>query len=809
MKVYQKRLTAWFNDIGWKPQDFQLQAWTAWWEGKDGMVLAPTGSGKTYALILPALISLPDPESAEGKGVQVLWITPLRALSVEILKTTQAAIEGLGLSLQVALRTGDTPNNQREYIKKHPPQVLITTPETLHLMLAQSHYRDYFKGLKAVVVDEWHELLGTKRGVQVELALSRFKHLLPGLKIWGISATIGNLEEAIQILRGVGATRPFELVRSEIAKTPAILSVLPDEVEMLPWAGHLGIKMLAKVYELIMAHQSTLVFTNTRAQAEIWYQQLLAFAPDLAGVMAMHHGSISKDLRDWVEQSLREGQLKVVVCTSSLDLGVDFTPVEAVVQIGSPKGVARAMQRAGRSGHQPGGKAVLYFVPTHALELLEGAALRDAILRQQLESRIPHIRSFDVLIQYLVTLAAGDGFLESEIYSEILQTVCFSSVSPEEWAWVLDFITTGGAMYAYDEFKRVSAYPNGFFKISSTKLALQHKLNIGTISSDASYAVRFVSGKHLGTVEEWFVNQLQPGDVFWFSGRALELIRIKDLILQVKPSAVNRGKVPAWMGGRMSLSSQLSEQIRYQLFQAKDGNWNSPELKAIAPMLLLQQERSLLPGPEEFLVEYFKTNEGFHLLVYPFEGRFVHEGLAALLAYRISRTIPISFSIAMNDYGFELLSDQELPLESLIKPELFTTKSLQADILNSVNATEMARQKFRDIARISGLLFEGFPGKMKKARHLRSNSNLLFSVFQDYDASNLLLVQAYEEVKYFQLEDTRMRKALERIQSQKIVLTFPEKPTPFAFPIMVDRLREKLSSEKLEDRIKKMKLQWE
>ncbi len=802
----------WFKQQKWKPFPFQLESWEAYLAGHHGLVNAPTGSGKTYSLIIPILLEyLGEQTTTPSKrkpGLRAIWITPIRALTREIQTAAQRAAFDLGLNWDIAIRSGDTPTSERQKQKRTPPQILITTPESLQLLLATKGYPKYFSELKSVVVDEWHELIGSKRGVQMELNLSRLKGLLPALKIWGISATIGNMEEALAVLMGQTLhDGKVKVIRAATKKQIEVKTVLPDEIETFPWAGHLGIKMLEKVLPIIHQSQSTLIFTNTRAQCEIWYQNILEVAPDLAGAIAMHHGSIDRRLRDWVENALHEGTLKAVVCTSSLDLGVDFRPVETIVQIGSPKGVARFVQRAGRSGHQPGALSRIYFVPTHSLELLEAAALRSAIEQGELESRIPYIRSFDVLIQYLVTLAVSEGFYPKQILEEVRNTFSYASITEDEWAWVLNFITTGGAsLHAYEEYKKVEI-ENGIYKVNSRRIAMRHRLSIGIIVSDSNLQVKYLKGGRIGSIEEWFVSQLKPGDVFWFAGRSLELVRIKDMMVQVRKSNKKTGKIPAWMGGRMPFSSQLSNFLRQKIDLVSKGRYPDVELEKLRPLVDLQQTRSIVPANDQFLIEYFKSREGYHLLFYPFEGHYVHEGMGALIAYRISQLQPISFSIAKNDYGFELLSDTEIPIKKALQADLFSTKNLSQDIEASINAAEMARRKFRDLASIAGLIFKGFPGKQKKERHLQSSSQLFFEVFNDYEPNNLLLLQAYEEVQTFELEENRLRDALNRIQSQEIILSTPEKATPFSFPILIDRLRSKLSSEKLADRIQRMKLQ--
>ena len=803
----------WFDNMGWKPFDFQLEAWRAYLDGFSGLVNAPTGSGKTYSLLMPILLEYindhPDHQKKKEAGLQAIWITPIRALSKEIELSAQRLIDGLGINWKVGIRSGDTRLSERTKQKAKPPQLLITTPESLHLLLASKDYPEFFKDLKVLVADEWHELIGSKRGVQIELALSRLKRIAPGLKVWGISATIGNMDQALEALLGSYFVEGrYKVIKANIQKKIEVESVKPDSVEKMPWAGHLGIHLLQKVIEIVKNSTSTLIFTNTRSFAEIWYQKILDQAPELSGLIAMHHGSISQELRTWVEEQLHEGKLRAVVCTSSLDLGVDFRPVETVVQVGSPKGVARFLQRAGRSGHQPGAVSKIHFVPTHSLELIEAAALREAIKRNLVEDRVPYIRSFDVLIQYLITLAVSDGFYPDDILEEVRGTFSFSSITDDEWYWLLNFITTGGdSLRAYDEYRKV-VIRNGLYKVENRAIAMRHRLSVGTIVGDSSLHVKFISGKYLGTIEEYFVARMNPGDVFWFAGRNLELVRIKDMEVHVRKTSRKKGLVPSWQGGRMPLSFQLSEMIRLKIDEVVQKKEEDIELKLLHPLFELQRKRSHLPSRKEFLIEYFQSSEGYHVLMYPFEGRFVHEGIAALVAYRIAQINPATFSIAMNDYGFELLCDQPIPIEEAVETNVLGTDRLLDDIHASVNNIEMARRKFRDIAAISGLVFKGYPGKPIKDKHLQSSSQLFFNVFQDYEAHNLLLRQAFEEVMDFQLEEARLRNALDRIAQQKIVITYPKKPTPFSFPIIVDRLREKLTSEKLEDRIRRMVVQY-
>jgi ATP-dependent Lhr-like helicase len=689
------------------------------------------------------------------------------------------------------------------------PEVLIITPESLHLLLAQKGYAEVFAPLKVIAVDEWHELLGSKRGVQVELALSRIMGVKGGgCSIIGISATIGNLEQAKEVLLSAVGDGGF-IVRARIDKPIDVESILPDEIEKYPWAGHLGLKLIDKVIPILETSKTTLIFINTRGMSETWYQSLLTVSPDLAGAIALHHGSIDMALRNWVEEALHEGKLKAVVCTASLDLGVDFRPVETVIQVGSPKGVARFLQRAGRSGHQPGEVSKIWFLPTHSLELVEAAALKSAMKEGLIESREPMLLCYDVLIQYLGTLAISEGFRPEIIFEELKSTYCYREMTLAEWREILHFITAGGAaLQQYDEFRKVDVMDDGLYKINSRRVAMRHRLHIGTIVSDAMLKVRFTSGGYVGVIEEYFISRLEPGDVFTLAGRNLEFVMIKDMTALVRKSNAKKSRVPSWNGGRMPLSANLGMMLRRKLDEASAmGVAADIELRVLQPLFELQAALSHMPRENELLIEQIETKDGFHLFVYPFEGRLVHEAMAALLAYRISRVMPISFSFAMNDYGFELLSDQPIPVDDTNAAELFSPEGLSADIQRSVNSAEMARRKFRDIAVIGGLIFQGYPGEHTKARHLQSSASLLFNVFSEYDPHNLLIRQAYTEVMDQQMEERRLRDMLERIGKGRIVLRWPEKLTPFSFPLKVDSMREDLSSEKLEDRVRRMQAQ--
>ncbi len=790
-------------------------------DGKSGILNAPTGSGKTYALWLGALAKLwPGIESKTPgtEGVKVLWITPLRSLSKDTQKALQTAADGLNTGWTIELRNGDSSTGDKNRQKKKKPDCLIITPESIHILMAQKDNAQWFSKVEVVVVDEWHDLIGSKRGVQTELALARIRSLVeesgkPGPVVWGISATIPNLQQACEVLLGSRSQtegNPVAIIKADIQKKLNLKTLFPSSIERFPWGGRMGLPMLPEILEVIYTSNSTLVFTNTRAQTEVWYQNLLLYGEDLAGRIAIHHSSLDLELRRWVEDALKDNKLKAVVCTSSLDLGVDFAPVETIVQIGSPKDVSRILQRAGRSGHSPGRESKVYFVPTHSLELVDASAVHYAVANQIIEGKNPFQKPLDVLVQWLVTLAVGDGMDPEKILKEVRETYCYRNLTDDEWDWCLLFLTRGGQSFAaYDEFSKLVMDEKGLYRVPNKRIALRHRLSIGTIVSSVSLKIRFMGGGYIGTVEEDFFTKMNPGNVFWFGGRPLEIVKFTAGEVLVKKATHGKGAIPSWGGGRMPLSSTFAELLRMKVNQLALGENLDKELSELAPLVEIQKLWSAVPLENEFLVEYFKTRDGYHLCFYPFEGRYIHEILASLVAFRIAATQPISFSIGMNDYGFELLTDRELDVEELLSLDLFSVRGLEEDLKQSINEAEMARRKFRDIATIAGLVFTGYPGKVQAGKHLQASAGLIYDVLVQYEPDNLLLDQAHREVLDFTSENSRLVDTLHRINSQKMVLKRPPKPTPLSFPILVDRLREKLSSESLEDRVERLAQQLE
>ena len=795
----------WLEDRGWAPFGFQRDVWHAIEDGRSGMLHATTGSGTTYAVWLGMLAGLLR-RHAQERGAQPLraiWLTPMRALASDTTKALTQPLRDLAPEWTIGQRTGDTPGAERARQDRRFPTVLVTTPESLTLMLTREHARDELRAVEYVVVDEWHELAGSKRGVQTQLALARLWRFNPGLVVWGLSATLGNLQEAMEVLCHPAArtTQPA-LVRGKIDKDLVIDTLIPPDPGKYSWAGHLGARMQQPVVDEIARSGTTLVFTNVRSQAEIWYQLLLEARPDWAGQIALHHGSLDRATREWVEQGLKDGSLRAVVATSSLDLGVDFLPVERVLQIGSAKGVARMMQRAGRSGHAPGRASRVTLVPTNTMEIIEAAAARHAAQEGRVEERQAPHKPLDVLVQHLVTIALGGGFRPGELFDEVRTAWSYRELTREEFDWALAFCEQGGAsLTAYPDYHRIAPDEEGVYRVPDRGIAKRHRLGVGTIVSDAAMQVKYLSGANIGTIEEGFIARLRKGDCFFFAGKLLEFVRVREMAAYVRKAARNKGTVPTWQGSKMALSTELGDAVLEMMQKAAQGDFFEPELQAARPMLQTQARLSRIPTPGTVLVEAFRSREGHHLYVYPFSGRHVHLGLASLLAWRLARGRPNTFSMSVNDYGFELVSAEAFDLAPVTGKEVFATRDLLRDVLASLNSTELAQRRFREIARVAGLVFAGYPGQPKSTRQLQASSGLFFEVFRKYDQGNLLLAQAQQEVLSQELEISRLRATLLRILRKQMDFVQLRHPSPMSLPLMVERFREQLTTEQLSTRL--------
>ena len=817
-------IEAWFSRQGWTPMAFQRECWQSYLAGESGLLQVPTGSGKTYAAVMGPIAELlaerRTATQAPGR-LHLLVITPLRALSRDLALAIKEPIQAMGWPLRVGIRNGDTSSHERTKQLRTPPEILITTPESLSVLLANPRAPQLFAGLQAVVLDEWHELMGSKRGSQCELCLGWLRRLQPALRTWAISATIGNLQEAAQAALGLGltASAPPRIVTAALQRDTAIRSLLPETIDGFPWGGHLGLRMYEQLVAGLDPAVSTLLFTNTRNQAERWHQCLRFACPEMEDALALHHSAIDRSEREAIEARVKSGQLRWVVCTSSLDLGVDFQPVERVVQIGSAKNLARLLQRAGRSAHCPGGTSQVLFMPTNALELLEVSAMRRGLSDGLVEHRRPPLLPLDVLLQHLTTLACGPGFEPAAELATVRRCWSFRALSDDQWQWCLQMLEHGGAcLGAYPRYRKLVRCEPGSdelaaegapyrYRVLDKAITRLHRFNIGTITADRAVTVRFVRGAVLGHVEEAFISRLKPGEVFFFAGRQLEFVRLREMTAQVKATTRKSSTVPAWAGGQMALSDLLSQQLRDEVDRCAQGTLDSPELQALEPLLQRQADLSCLPKADQLLLEVCRSREGSHLFVYPFEGRFVHEGLGFLWAWRLARHRTSTITVSVNDYGFELLAPKGYPFEELIElhgDALLDVEHLDADLEQAVNLSELCRRRFRAIAQVSGLISQSMPGQNKTGGQLQISAALLFDVFLKHEPDHLLLEQARREVLEEQLERHRLQAALERMASSQWLLERIPRPGPLAFPLLVERLNNRLSNESLLERVQRL-----
>ncbi len=792
-----ERFRAWFAGRGWVPFAFQEETWAAAAAGESGLLHAPTGTGKTLAAWLGAVARSGTSAPGAATGPRVVWVTPLRALAADTVRALAEPLRGkaaVARGWTVAARTGDTTAADRKRLRECWPAGLVTTPESLSILLSLEGAHEIFADLDTVVVDEWHELLSTKRGVQTELAVSRLRALRPTLVVWGLSATLANLDDAVTALVGPARAAAARVVSARIPRDLVIETLIPEPMERFPWAGHMGMRLLPQVVAAIDRAATTLVFTNTRSQAERWFDAIRTARPDWRRALALHHGSVDRDLRSRAEEGLRRGRLKCVVATSSLDLGVDFGPVEQVLQVGSPKGIARLLQRAGRSGHAPGATGRLVCVPTHALELVECAAARTSVATGVVEARRPLTGALDCLAQHLVTVACSGGFRAADLRAEVASTRAFADLDDAAWRWALDFAARGGpALAAYPDHARITER-FGRWYVTSRAMARRHRMTIGTIAGDATVDVKWLRGGSLGTVEESFVSRLAPGDRFLFAGRPLVLFRFDGLTAWVKRARGPAGlQVPRWNGGRMPLSTLLSEAVLDLVRDAVrpgGGRAAAREVEAVLPLLETQARWSRLPDRDTLLVERWQGRDGWHAFVFPFAGRLVHEGLAALVAWRVARATPTTLTFACTDWGFELTGRDVPVADERAWRRLFSPANLLEDLVSCLNATELARRHFREIARVAGLVRNA----RQSDRQTQASAGLIYDVLSEHDAGNLLLAQARREVLERQFEFTRLRDTLDVLAVRDIRIVETRRLTPLAFPIWAEFVQSRLTT---------------
>lgn len=827
----RRQWNAWLQAHSLSAALFQKQAWSAFAAGRSGIISAPTGSGKTLAAlggpIIAALAAAGGSRTAPP-GFRMLWVTPLRALASDTRARITGPVQDLLPQWQVALRTGDASARDKRLSENAGAQLLITTPESLAILLSHERSRAQFARLQSIVVDEWHELLPSKRGVLLQLNLARLRALSPAVQVWGLSATIGNLEEALNVLVRGRDPAQAAIVQDQRHKPFHLHSMLPPASTRLPWAGHLGLANLGEVARLVLATPSSIIFTNTRSQAELWFAALGAIWPESAETLAIHHGSLDQQLRLQVEDGLRRGRLRCVVATSSLDLGVDFPAVDRVIQIGGARSVARTVQRAGRARHRPGAAVHIDAVATQSMDLCEFAATRELAKQRVYERRMPLSLSFDVLSQHLMSQALAGGFDEATLRAEVRSTAAFEAMSQAQWADVIAFLMHGSAsLAAYPQYERLRRSDSGLYVPANAAVARRHRMGIGTIVNHSAVQVQYLQGGRLGSVDEGFAARLSPGDIFNFAGRSLRLVRMENGTAWVRRSNVVGTHTPAWAGSLMGMSARVGEKMQALLAQAGQGLRQgsalgpaslAPELRYLLPVLQLQQERSHVPADCELLIEQVPARaaepaarkreaSAGSLFIYPFAGRVVHEGLALLVATRLAHLQSNSFSWTCNEIGFMLQPQNPIDASQLDWSAILSCRQLEQDLQAAVNFGELARKRFKEIAQIAGLVSAPVPGSRAGSRQLQVSAGLLYDVLSRYDPEHVLLRAARREALDQELHLPTLRESLQRMASLRRLLTRPARHTPFSFGLWAESFRGQLSNESWSDRVKRLALQ--
>lgn len=772
------------RERGLDPFPFQLETWRALALADAVLVSAPTGAGKTLAALggfLARALAAPSGPA----GLRLLWVTPLRALAADTARAISELFATSGVDWRILQRTGDVAEHCKRLARAGRAEVLITTPESLALLLSHAPFQQAARGLWGVVCDEWHEFLGNKRGVLLELALARLRRLAPKLKLLGLSASIGDLNVAMAVL---APGREGRIVQAGESRPILIETLLPPDPMGLRWTGHLGLELLPLVMPRLAAAESSLLFTNTRAQAEQWYAALASVWPGDPGELALHHGSLASERRAYAEEGLRKGRLRLVVATSSLDLGIDLPKVEQVVHIGSPKGISRLIQRAGRARHRPREPARLIIVPTHPWELVEIAAARSALARGWLEAPQPRLLCLDVLAQHLTTLAIAEPLDPDAVFAEVRDTHAFAALGREEFDAVLGMLEYGGsALGRYPGFRRLKRDCSGKFEPASPRAVRDHRLGIGTIIGEDLVTVLLQNGRRVGEVEHRFLAGLRPGDRFRLGGECFALVSFREDRALVRKAKEDRGLVPRWLGGRMPLSLELGEAL-LAAFGCGDG----PEIEAARPLLSRQAALSALPRPGELLCECYQRSEGWNVFLFPFAGRELHAGLATLLAARLR---PPPFEFAANDYGLLLCFEEEPKLAQF--GECFAAPPEVEELAGGGRLDALWQRRFHENAVIAGLLRKTPPGASQSLRQLRLSSRLLFAVLCRHDPHHPILRHAHREMLEQDLALPRLTALLARLREARWLVRRPPQLTPLALPLEGERLRATLDEQAL------------
>jgi ATP-dependent Lhr-like helicase len=779
-------LAQWFAGRGWTPRAHQLAMLDAARAGVSVLLIAPTGGGKTLAGFLPSLIEL---HAAPRPGLHTLYVSPLKALATDIARNLMAPVTEMGLPITIETRTGDTPANRRRRQRESPPNILLTTPESLSLLLSLPDAAEMFGGLSCAVIDEAHALAGTKRGDQLALCLARLASLAPAMRRAGLSATVAHPRA---IMAYVGADR---LIEQPDTTPPEITMMLPDGE--LSWAGHMGMEAAPGIMARIRAAGMTIVFVNTRAQAELIFQALWRLNEETLPI-ALHHGSLEVAQRRKVEAAMADGRLRAVVATSSLDLGIDWGGVDQVLQIGAPKGVSRLLQRVGRANHRMDEASRAVLVPANRFEVLECVAAIEGVAARELDGEPPRPGGLDVLAQHLLGMACGAPFEPEAMFAEIRSAAPYAELSRADFDATLDFVATGGyALAAYEQYRKLFRDSQGRMHVRSARIVAQHRMNIGTIVEAPLLKVHLVGktrrafGTALGEVEEYFVNQLRPGDGFIFAGRKLRFLGVRETVVQAAEGAVDDPLVPAYAGGRLPLTTNLASRVR-GLLQSPESWDRFPD--QVGEWLRLQRRRSRLPGRDDLLVETFPRGGCWYLVAYCFEGRNAHQTLGMLVSKRMARAGFAPLGFVATDYVIGIWSANQ-PLDIAA---LFDQDMLGDDLEEWMADSSMLKRSFRNVAVIAGLIQRTHPGAEKTRRQVTVNSDLIYDVLRRHQPDHILLRATRADAAHGLIDLGRVAAMLARVRG-RIVHMALSRVSPLAVPILLEIGREQVGSEADQD----------
>ncbi|MHB9879836.1 ligase-associated DNA damage response DEXH box helicase [Pacificimonas sp. ICDLI1SI03] len=788
MKQLPPQIRDWFDGRGWRLRQHQIDMIAAAGAGRDALLVAATGAGKTLAGFLASIAELI--EQPDFEGLHTLYVSPLKALAVDVQRNLLEPVEEMGLDIRIETRTGDTPSDRKARQRARPPHILLTTPESLSLLLSYPESATMFANLRTIIVDEVHAFAPTKRGDLLALSMARLQTLAPAMRRVALTATVKDPDGFRGWLSSDGDYEGVDLVRGEPGAKADIRILLPED--RVPWSGHSGRYAAAQVMAEIEAHDLTLVFCNTRSLAELIFQDLWA-VNDRNLPLGIHHGSLGVEARRKVEAAMASGRLRGLVCTASLDLGVDWGDVDLVIQMGAPKGSSRLLQRIGRANHRLDEASQAIIVPGNRFEYLEARAALDAVDAGELDEDIWRPGALDVLAQHIMAVACAGPFAADHMYREVRTAAPYATLSRDIFDRVLGFIESGGyALRAYDRYRRIRLGPDGLWRVSHPKFTKQHRLNAGIIVDAPLLDVRFRNGRRLGTVEEYFASTMRPGDTFYFAGLALEVEGIKDADLFVRATS-RPARIPTYVGARMPLTTNLANRVRHFLHEPQEWRRFPQDVRE---WLEMQQMRSVLPAPNELLVETFPREGRHYMVAYSFEGWNAHQSLGMLITRRMETMGLSPIGFVSNDYAFACYSMK--PVED--PRPLFSADILEEELIEWIQTSHLLKRAFREVAVIGGLIERHIPGKRKTGRQVTFSTDLIYDVLRKYEPDHMLLSAAWEDAKGRLTDIGRLADLLERAPSTMVHRQL-DRVSPLAVPVLVLIGRERVATGTVDDEL--------